>query len=50
MKLYVTFATSPYARLARIVVVEKGLDRVAIIEAKTRTPASPGGVTLVERL
>src|ERR1700738_1254178 len=41
MKLYVTY-TSPYARLARIVVVEKGLeDRVAILEAKTRTPDSP---------
>jgi glutathione S-transferase len=41
MKLYVTY-TSPYARLARIVVVEKGLeDRVQIIEAKTRTPGSP---------
>jgi glutathione S-transferase len=41
MKLYVTFR-SPYARLARIVVMEKGLeDRVEIIEAKTRTPNSP---------
>jgi glutathione S-transferase len=41
MKLYVTF-TSPYARLARIMVVEKGLqDRVEIIAAKTRTPGSP---------
>jgi glutathione S-transferase len=41
MKLYVTY-TSPYARLARIVVIEKALqDRVDIIEAKTRTPASP---------
>jgi glutathione S-transferase len=41
MELYVTY-TSPYARLARIVVVEKGLeDRVAILEAKTRTPDSP---------
>jgi glutathione S-transferase len=41
MKLYVTSA-SPYARLARIVVAEKGLqDRVEIIEAKTRTPRSP---------
>jgi glutathione S-transferase len=39
MKLYYT---SPYARLARIVVVEKGLeDRVEILEAKTRTPGSP---------
>ena len=41
MKLYVTY-TSPYARLARIVVAEKALhDRVEIIEAKTRTPGSP---------
>ena len=41
MKLYVTM-TSPYARLARIVVHEKALaDRVEIIAAKTRTPGSP---------
>ena len=41
MKLYVTL-TSPYARLARIVLVEKGLaDRVEIVEAKTRTAGSP---------
>ena len=41
MKLYVTY-TSPYARLARIVVVEKGLQgRVQILEAKTRTVGSP---------
>ena len=41
MKLYVTY-TSPYARLARIVVIEKGLEgEVEIIEAKTRTPNSP---------
>lgn len=41
MKLYVTF-TSPYARLARIVVLEKALeDRVEVVEAKTRTPGSP---------
>src|SRR5215475_9982450 len=41
MKLYVTY-TSPYARLARIVVMEKELeDRVEIIEAKTRTSGSP---------
>jgi glutathione S-transferase len=41
MKLYVTF-TSPYARLARIVVLEKALeDRVEIIAAKTRTADSP---------
>jgi glutathione S-transferase len=41
MKLYVTM-TSPYARLARIVVHEKQLaDRVEVIAAKTRTPGSP---------
>jgi glutathione S-transferase len=41
MKLYVTF-TSPYARLARILVLEKALeDRVEIIEAKTRATDSP---------
>src|SRR5262245_12774469 len=41
MKLYVTL-TSPYARLARMLVAEKGLEsRVDIIEAKTRTPGSP---------
>ncbi len=41
MKLYVTF-TSPYARLARMLVAEKRLeDRVEIVEAKTRTPGSP---------
>jgi len=41
MKLYITYG-SPYARLARIVVIEKGLEgRVEIIAAKTRTPASP---------
>ena len=41
MKLYVTYG-SPYARLARIMVVEKALeDRVEIIEAKTRAPGSP---------
>ena len=41
MKLYVTF-TSPYARLARILVIEKTLeDRVEIIAAKTRTADSP---------
>lgn len=41
MKLYVTM-TSPYARLARMVVIEKGLaGRVEIVEAKTRTPGSP---------
>jgi glutathione S-transferase len=41
MRLYVTL-TSPYARLARILVVEKQLqDRVEIVEAKTRTVDSP---------
>jgi glutathione S-transferase len=41
MKLYVTYG-SPYARLVRIIVIEKALeDRVEIIEAKTRTPGSP---------
>ena len=41
MKLYVTL-TSPYARLARIVVIEKGLEAsVEVIGAKTRTPDSP---------
>jgi glutathione S-transferase len=41
MKLYVTY-TSPYARLARIIVIEKALeDRVEIIPAKTRTSGSP---------
>jgi glutathione S-transferase len=41
MKLYVTYR-SPYARLARIIVIEKGLeDRVEIVAAKTRTPGSP---------
>jgi len=41
MKLYITF-TSPYARLARIVILEKGLqDRVEIVGVKTRTPDSP---------
>jgi glutathione S-transferase len=41
MKLYVT-PRSPYARLARILVLEKGLEnRVEIIQAKTRTAGSP---------
>jgi glutathione S-transferase len=41
MKLYVTLG-SPYARLARILVIEKGLeDRVEVIQAKTRTSGSP---------
>ena len=41
MKLYVTYI-SPYARLARILVLEKGMsERVEIVEAKTRTLDSP---------
>src|SRR5262249_49233267 len=41
MKLYVT-PMSPYARLARILVIEKVLsDQIEIIEAKTRTAGSP---------
>jgi len=41
LKLYVT-PGSPYARMARIVVLEKGLqDRVEIIVAKTRAAGSP---------
>ena len=41
MKLYVT-PGSPYARMARIVVLEKGLEnRVEIIAAKTRAADSP---------
>ena len=41
MKLYVT-PGSPYARMARIVVIEKGLrDQVEIVAAKTRTADSP---------
>jgi glutathione S-transferase len=41
MKLYITY-TSPYARLARILVLEKGLaNHVEIVEAKTRTAISP---------
>ena len=41
MKLYITY-NSPYARLARILVIEKAIeDRVEIIEAKTRIPGSP---------
>jgi glutathione S-transferase len=41
MKLYVTF-TSPYARLARILVLEKALeDRVEILAAKTRVADTP---------
>lgn len=41
MKLYIT-PGSPYARMARIVVLEKNLgDRVEVIEAKTRSADSP---------
>ena len=41
MKLYVTL-TSPYARLVRVVILEKGLqDRVQIVEATTRQSNSP---------
>ena len=41
MKLYVT-PGSPYARMARIVVIEKGLEgRVEVILAKTRAAESP---------
>jgi glutathione S-transferase len=41
MKLHIT-PGSPYARMARIVVIEKMLeDRVEVVLAKTRTPDSP---------
>ena len=41
MKLYIT-PGSPYARMARIVVLEKGLgDRVEIVAARTRAVDSP---------
>ena len=41
MKLYIT-PGSPYARMARIVVLEKGLgDRVEILPARTRVADSP---------
>ena len=41
MKLYIT-PGSPYARMARIVVLEKGLEsRVETITAKTRVADSP---------
>src|SRR5262245_55020355 len=41
MKLYIT-PGSPYARMARIVVIEKNLDkRVEIVQAKTRAAGSP---------
>lgn len=41
MRLYTTM-TSPYGRLARIVVLEKGLEgKVEVVEAQTRVPESP---------
>lgn len=41
MKLYIT-PGSPYARIARVVILDKGLaSKVEIIAAQTRTPASP---------
>ena len=41
MKLYIT-PLSPYARITRIVALEKGLeDKVEVIEAKTRVSESP---------
>lgn len=41
MKLYIT-PGSPYARMARIVVIEKALQaRVEVIVAKTRSADSP---------
>lgn len=41
MKLYIGVA-SPYARIARIVVLEKGLEgRVEVVVAQTRVPDSP---------
>ena len=41
MKLYIT-PGSPYARMARIVVLEKGLEgQVEVIRAKTRVADSP---------
>ena len=41
MKLY-TSLTSPYGRIARIVILEKGLqDRVTLQQPVTRTPNSP---------
>ncbi len=41
MKLYIT-RTSPYARIARIVVIEKGLEsRVEVVPARTRVADSP---------
>ena len=41
MKLYYT-GYSPYARICRIIILEKGLqDRVEMLEAQVRTPGSP---------
>lgn len=41
MQLYVTL-TSPYARIVRVLIIEKGLeDRVAVTPAVTRTAESP---------
>ena len=41
MKLYIT-DTSPYARIVRIVVLEKGLEgQIEMIPAQTRMPGSP---------
>lgn len=41
MKLYITEG-SPYARVARVVIIEKGLaSRVEVIAAQTRLPNSP---------
>lgn len=41
MKLYTTM-TSPYGRIVRIVVLEKGLsERIEIVEARTRQSGSP---------
>jgi len=41
MKLFTT-STSPYARVVKILIVEKGLeDQVKIVEAQTRRPDSP---------
>jgi glutathione S-transferase len=41
MKLYIA-DSSPYARIARIVALEKGFERqVVLVSAQTRTPASP---------
>ena len=41
MKLYITEG-SPYARIARVAIIEKGLEnRVEIILAKTRSANSP---------